>query len=73
MIKTKLAGITNNCVDFLRWSNGDGTKECSSRGLRTMRSQYLAMGETKCGIVPGPSLSSLSFALNTNECERCVA
>ena len=41
-----------------------------------MRSQYLAMGETKCGIVPGPSLSSLSslsFALNTNECERCVA
>ena len=56
--KTKLAGITNNCVDFLRWSNGDGTKECSSRGLRTMRSQYLAIGETKCGIELGPSLSS---------------
>ena len=58
--KTKLAGITNNCVDFLRWSNGDGTKECSSRGLRTMRSQYLAMGGDQmwdCAPVPpSPSL-----------------
>ena len=59
--KTKLAGITNNCVDFLRWSNGDGTKECSSRGLRTMRSQYLAMGGDQmwdcAGTLPPPSLS----------------